>query len=101
VDASNESDQQSGNTVSYNVGIQSNGRLNIRRGNTPLFFILIHLGAKTKIKKLPEIIEQLSDYIHTISSCANIDRKQFIPKKILSFFESPDPRKLLRKQGFF
>lgn len=42
--------------------------------------------AQWKIKKLFEILEQLSDYIHTIISCANIDRKQFIPKKILSFF---------------
>jgi hypothetical protein len=53
-----------------------------------------------KIKKLPEIIEQLSDYIHTIISCANIDRKQFIPKKILCFFKLNSLGKLLRKQDF-
>lgn len=52
-----------------------------------------------KIKKLPEIIEQLSDYIHTIISCANIDRKQFIPKKILCFFTLNNLEKLLKKQG--
>ena len=100
MDAPDESYEQSRDTVSYDVGIQSNGRLNIRRGNTPLFHFDI-FEAKIKIKKLPEIIEQLSDYIHTIISCANIDRKQFNPKKILSFFRPASPRKLLRKQDVF